>query len=84
MIVGEALQESFLDALCAQQVPVSLYLVNGIKLQGKIEAYDLATVMLKSSTSQMVYKHAISTIVPTQQLDWQVAGEAVSEEVGQY
>jgi host factor-I protein len=83
MIVDETLQESFLDALCAQQVPVSLYLVNGIKLQGKIEAYDLATVMLKSTTSQMVYKHAISTIVPTAKLDWQVSGEAVSE-AGQY
>ena len=83
MIVGEVLQESFLDALCAQQVPVSLYLVNGIKLQGKIEAYDLTTVMLRSSTSQMVYKHAISTIVPTQQFDWQVSSEAVSE-AGQY
>lgn len=63
------LQESFLDALCAEQAQVSVYLVNGIKLQGKIESYDETVVMLKSTASQMIYKHAISTIVPSQKLD---------------
>jgi host factor-I protein len=45
-------------------VPVSIYLVNGIKLQGQIDSFDQFVVLLKNSVSQMVYKHAISTVVP--------------------
>ena len=45
-------------------MPVSIYLVNGIKLQGQIESFDQFVVLLKNSVSQMVYKHAISTVVP--------------------
>jgi len=45
-------------------VPVSIYLVNGIKLQGHIESFDQFVVLLKNAVSQMIYKHAISTIVP--------------------
>jgi len=67
MAKGQALQESFLEALCHQQVPVSIYLVNGIKLQGKVSMYDQFVVLLKNATSQVVYKHAISTIVPMRQ-----------------
>jgi len=43
---------------------VSIYLVNGIKLQGQIESFDQFVVLLKNSVSQMIYKHAISTVVP--------------------
>jgi host factor-I protein len=43
---------------------VSIYLVNGIKLQGQIESFDQFVVLLKNAVSQMVYKHAISTVVP--------------------
>lgn len=59
------LQEPFLNALRKERVPVSIYLVNGIKLQGHIESFDQYVVLLKNSVSQMVYKHAISTVVPT-------------------
>ena len=45
-------------------MPVSIYLVNGIKLQGQIDSFDQFVVLLKNSVSQMVYKHAISTVVP--------------------
>jgi host factor-I protein len=80
--VGQNLQESFLDTLCAQQVQVSVYLVNGIKLQGKIESYDQTIVILKSAVSQMVYKHAISTIVPAQKVELsKIPSEVVVEEV---
>ncbi len=47
-----------------ERVPVSIYLVNGIKLQGQVESFDQFVVLLKNSVSQMIYKHAISTVVP--------------------
>jgi host factor-I protein len=47
-----------------ERIPVSIYLVNGIKLQGQIESFDSFVVLLRNSVSQMVYKHAISTVVP--------------------
>ena len=63
---GQLLQDPFLNALRKEHVPVSIYLVNGIKLQGHIESFDQYVVMLRSSTAtQLVYKHAISTVFPT-------------------
>jgi host factor-I protein len=64
MSKGQTLQEPFLNALRKEHIPVSIYLVNGIKLQGQIESFDQFVVLLKNTVSQMVYKHAISTIVP--------------------
>jgi host factor-I protein len=64
MAKGQSLQEPFLNVLRKERVPVSIYLVNGIKLQGQIESFDQFVVLLKNSVSQMVYKHAISTVVP--------------------
>ncbi len=64
MAKGQTLQDPFLNALRKEHVPVSIYLVNGIKLQGQVESFDQFVVLLKNSVSQMVYKHAISTIVP--------------------
>ena len=64
MSKGQTLQEPFLNALRKERIPVSIYLVNGIKLQGQIEAFDQFVVLLRNSVSQMVYKHAISTVVP--------------------
>ena len=62
---GAALQDPFLNILRKERIPVSVYLVNGIKLQGQIESFDSFVVLLRNSISQMIYKHAISTIVPT-------------------
>ncbi|MBU0456081.1 MAG: RNA chaperone Hfq [Pseudomonadota bacterium] len=64
MIKGQVLQDHFLNTLRKEKVSVSIYLMNGIKLQGIVESFDQYVVMLKSSVTQMVYKHAISTIVP--------------------
>lgn len=64
MAKGQTLQEPFLNALRKERVPVSIYLVNGIKLQGQVESFDQFVVLLRNTVSQMVYKHAISTIVP--------------------
>jgi host factor-I protein len=61
---GQLLQDPFLNALRKEEVPVSIYLVNGIKLQGQIDSFDQYVVLLKSAVTQMVYKHAISTVVP--------------------
>ena len=61
---GAALQDPFLNILRKDRIPVSVYLVNGIKLQGQIESFDSFVVLLRNGTSQMIYKHAISTIVP--------------------
>jgi host factor-I protein len=64
MARGQSLQDPFLNALRKERVPVSIYLVNGIKLQGQIDSFDQFVVLLRNSVSQMVYKHAISTVVP--------------------
>ncbi|MBD3670582.1 MAG: RNA chaperone Hfq [Gammaproteobacteria bacterium] len=64
MTKGQALQDPFLNALRKEKIPVSIFLVNGIKLQGQIESFDQFVVLLKNTVSQMVYKHAISTVVP--------------------
>ncbi|MEM1243744.1 MAG: RNA chaperone Hfq [Pseudomonadota bacterium] len=68
MSKGQILQDPFLNELRKEKVPVAIYLVNGIKLQGQIESFDQFVVLLKNSVNQMVYKHAISTIVPTKQI----------------
>ncbi len=68
MAKGQSLQEPFLNALRKEKVPVSIYLVNGIKLQGQIESFDQFVVLLRNSVSQMVYKHAISTVVPARRV----------------
>jgi host factor-I protein len=62
---GQMLQDPFLNTLRKEHVQVSIYLVNGIKLQGQIESFDQYVVLLKNTVTQMVYKHAISTVVPS-------------------
>jgi host factor-I protein len=61
---GQTLQDPFLNTLRKEHIPVSIYLVNGIKLQGQIESFDQYVVLLRNTVTQMVYKHAISTVVP--------------------
>ena len=64
MSKGQTLQDPFLNVLRKERIPVSIYLVSGIKLQGQIESFDQFVILLKNAVSQMVYKHAISTVVP--------------------
>ena len=68
MAKGQSLQDPFLNTLRRERIPVSIYLVNGIKLQGQIESFDQFSILLKNSVSQMVYKHAISTIQPVRNI----------------
>ena len=80
MSKGHTLQDPYLNALRKERVPVSIYLVNGIKLQGQIESFDQFVVLLKNTVSQMVYKHAISTVVPARNVRLPAAdGEAQAE-----
>ena len=69
MAKGQTLQDPFLNTLRKEKVPVSIYLVNGIKLQGQVDSFDQFVVLLKNSVNQMVYKHAISTIMPSQPIN---------------
>jgi host factor-I protein len=81
MAKGQSLQDPFLNALRKERVPVSIYLVNGIKLQGQIDSFDQFVVLLRNSVSQMVYKHAISTVVPARNVRLPMADdEALPEE----
>jgi host factor-I protein len=73
---GQILQDPFLNALRKDHVPVSIYLVNGIKLQGQVESFDQYVVLLRNTVTQMVYKHAISTVVPARPVAFQVDDSA--------
>lgn len=81
MSKGQALQDPFLNALRKERIPVSIYLVNGIKLQGQVESFDQFVVLLKNSVSQMVYKHAISTVVPARNVRLNFADQVPGETV---
>ncbi|MBL0710977.1 MAG: RNA chaperone Hfq [Colwellia sp.] len=81
MAKGQSLQDPFLNALRRDRIPVAIYLVNGIKLQGQVESFDQFVILLKNTVSQMVYKHAISTVVPTRAVNTApVPNQADSEE----
>lgn len=71
MTKSQILQEPFLNALRKEKVPVSIYLVNGIKLQGQVDSFDQYVIILKNTVNQMVYKHAVSTIVPSKTIKFQ-------------
>ena len=76
---GQLLQDPFLNLLRKEHVPVSIYLVNGIKLQGHIESFDQYVVLLRNTVTQMVYKHAISTVVPARNVRNSPGGAGESE-----
>ncbi len=65
---GAPVQDPFLNILRKEHIPVSIFLVNGIKLQGQIDSYDQFVILLKNAVNQMIYKHAISTIVPAKSI----------------
>jgi host factor-I protein len=80
MSKGQNLQDNFLNALRKEHTPVSIFLVNGIKLQGKVDSFDQYVIMLKNTVSQMVYKHAISTIVPSKTIKLMPRDDEATEE----
>lgn len=80
MAKGQSLQDPYLNVLRREKIPVSIYLVNGIKLQGQVESFDQFVILLKSTVSQMVYKHAISTIVPARAITINTNNERLQDE----
>ena len=81
MSKGHSLQDPYLNTVRKERIPVSIYLVNGIKLQGQIESFDQFVVLLRNSVSQMVYKHAISTVVPSRNV--RIANAAAADEAAE-
>lgn len=68
---GQSLQDPYLNSLRKERSQVSVFLVNGIKLQGFIESYDQFVIVLRNGPiNQMVYKHAVSTVVPSATVDY--------------
>jgi host factor-I protein len=80
MSKGQSLQDPFLNALRKDRIPVSIYLVSGIKLQGQIESFDNFVILLRDSVSQMIYKSAISTIVPSRNVRIATGDDEANEE----
>ena len=58
------LQDVFLNQMRKEKIPVTMYLVNGARLTGMIKGFDNFVILLKQENQQLVYKHAISTIIP--------------------
>ena len=79
MSKGHTLQDPFLNILRKERIPVSIYLVSGIKLQGQIESFDQFVILLRNAVSQMVYKHAISTVDPARIVKSPMAGQEDSQ-----
>ena len=67
---GQSLQDPFLNALRKEQIPVSIFLVSGIRLQGQIESFDAFVILLRNTVNQLIYKSAISSVVPSRPLSW--------------
>jgi len=80
MSKGQSLQDPFLNALRKDRIPVSIYLVSGIKLQGQIESFDQFVILLRNTVSQMIYKSAISTVVPSRNVKIPAFGEEETED----
>ena len=66
---GQNLQDNYLNQLRKDKVPVVIYLTNGVRLKGVIKGFDSFVVLLKEASQQMIYKHAISTVVPERDID---------------
>lgn len=66
---GQNLQDNYLNQLRKDKIPVVIYLTNGVRLKGVIKGFDSFVVLLKEASQQMIYKHAISTIVPERDID---------------
>ncbi len=64
------LQEAFLNTARKRRVKVTIYLINGVKLQGRIRSFDLYTILIEDGRQQtLVYKHAITTLIPAEKME---------------
>ncbi len=63
------LQDNYLNQLRKEKIPVVIYLTNGVRLKGLIKSFDNFVLLLKENTESLIYKHAISTIVPEREIE---------------
>ena len=66
---NNSLQDTYLNHLRKEKIPVLIYLINGTRLKGIIKGFDNFVVLMKQENQQLIYKHAISTIVPEKDVD---------------
>ena len=66
---SQSLQDNYLNQLRKDKISVVVYLTNGVRLKGVVKAFDNFVILLKEATQQLVYKHAVSTIVPERDID---------------
>lgn len=66
---SQNLQDNYLNQLRKEKIPVVVYLTNGVRLKGVIKGFDNFVILLKDANQQLIYKHAISTIIPEKDLD---------------
>jgi host factor-I protein len=66
---GLNLQDNYLNQLRKDKIPVVIYLTNGVRLKGVIKGFDNFVLLLKENNQSLVYKHAISTIVPEKEIE---------------
>jgi host factor-I protein len=74
---GQSLQDNFLNQLRKEKIPVVVYLTNGVRLKGVIKGFDSFVILLRESNEQLIYKHAISTIVPEKSVDLRIESPEV-------
>lgn len=63
------LQDNYLNQLRKDKTPVVIYLTNGVRLKGTIKGFDSFVILLKDAAQQLIYKHAVSTIVPEKDVE---------------
>ncbi len=73
------LQDIFLNQMRKEKIPVTMYLINGARITGTIKGFDNFVILLKQESQQLVYKHAISTIIPEKPVDLPEQTEARKE-----
>ncbi len=66
---SQSLQDNYLNQLRKEKMPVVIYLTNGVRLKGVIKGFDNFVILLKEAAQQLIYKHAVSTIVPEKDID---------------
>ncbi|OWZ83090.1 RNA chaperone Hfq [Natranaerobius trueperi] len=72
------LQDNFLNQVRRSKIPVTLFLVNGYKIRGVVKSFDNFTILMDvNKEQQLIYKHAVSTLIPSSQLDLFNNGDSV-------
>ncbi|GAB4485191.1 MAG: RNA chaperone Hfq [Thermodesulfovibrionales bacterium] len=72
---NQSLQDHFLNQLRKEKMPIVIYLTNGVRLKGVIKAFDNFVILVKETSQQLIYKHAVSTIVPERDIDIRGEGQ---------